>query len=91
MKVLSLNECKNVNGALTEKQVDSLIGKLGAYSANIGFLGIMYCTGNIGLSALLIGGIGSSVVKMAGTYVFYENKEGILDYINDTKEYVLGA
>ncbi len=88
MRNLTINECSIISGAsLTERQVDSILGKVGAYSAQVCFLGAVYCAGYIGLPALLLCG-GGSVAKIAGTYVFYDNKEVILEKLNVAKDYV---
>ncbi|MBS0286602.1 MAG: hypothetical protein JSR17_04860 [Proteobacteria bacterium] len=91
MRELSVVEILSINGGLTDKQVDSLLGKVGAYAANIGFLSVMFCAGYIGLPTLVIGGIGSSVVKVAGTYVVYENKNAILGYLDSAMNYFSGT
>ncbi len=87
MKLLSDTECQQIHGGLTEKQVDSLLAKIGGYTAKAGLLGIMYCAGHIGLHSFLLSGVAVAIVKIAGVYVFYENKESILSTFNQAKNY----
>ena len=83
MRVLASSEIECCHGGLTDKQTDSLLGKIGSYSANSLLLVGLYGLGFINLQAVLIGGALAPFFKVAGTYFVYENKDWVIEQLGD--------
>lgn len=83
MRLLTSDQILHCYGGLSEKQQDSLLGKVGSYTANSVLLAGLYGLGFINLQVLVVGGALAPVCKIAGTYFVYENKEWVIDQFGD--------
>lgn len=87
MQPLTSIQAQTIHGGLTDKQTESLIGKVGAYTANSLLYVGLASVGIISFKAMMISAILAPTAKIAGTYVAYENKETLLEGIESTTEY----
>lgn len=83
MVELNGNQIEVVSGGLSEKQEDSILGKIGAYSANSALLVSLFAFGYLPLQGLVVGGLLAPTIKIAGTYLMYENKDWIKDQMGE--------